>query len=100
MDLQRLLKNIDAETARAFIGATRHVIDALLLEAALVEEKGTPAARDYENARLSRATPAGGWMSHEELRETTRNMAGALAAEKWADGVMFAIRLLTRFGGG
>jgi hypothetical protein len=99
MDLRKLLQNIDAETARAFVSAARYVLDALLLEAARAEETHTPGARDYENAKLSRATPAGGWLSHEELRKTTQEMNEAIAAEKWADGVVFAIRLLTSFGG-
>jgi hypothetical protein len=99
MDLRMLLRSIDAETARAFVSATSHVIDALLFEAARVGEAKSPGTRDYENAGLSRATPAGGWLSHEELRHTTQKMAEALAAEKWADGVAFAIGLLTRFAG-
>lgn len=99
MNLQTLLRNVDAETARAFISATRHVIDALLFEMARVGETRTPGTKDYENAELSRTTPAGGWLSHEELRQTTQKMAEAVAAEKWADGVAFAIQLLTRFAG-
>ena len=99
MDLRKLLEQIDAETARAFVGAARRVLDALLLEAARAEETVTPTARDYECAALSREAPAGGWLSHEELRETTRELAEAMAAEKWADGVACAIRLLTRFAG-
>ena len=90
---------IDGETARAFVTAARHVIDALLFEAARVEETRTPEVRDYENVGLSRATPAGGWLSHEELRQTTQKMAEAVAAEKWADGVAFAIQLLARLAG-
>jgi hypothetical protein len=99
MDLRRLLQQIDAETARAFVGAARHVLDALLLEAARAEEMQTPGPRDYENAELSRATPAGGWLSHAELRKTTQEMTEAIAAEKWVDGVAFAIQLLSRFAG-
>ena len=97
MDLRKLLRHIDADTARAFVSATGHVLDALLLEAARAEQTQTPPPRDYESATPSRATPPGGWLSHEELRHTTQKMAEALAAEKWADGVAFAIQLLTRF---
>jgi len=96
MELQTLLRGIDADTARAFVDAAREVLDAVLLEMARIEQTRTPAARDYRCAELGRAAPAGGWIGHEELRETTRKMAEALAAEKWADGVAFAIQLLTR----
>ena len=99
MDLRQLLRNIDAETARAFISAAGHVIDALLFETVRVGEMLTPTERDYENAELSRAAPIGGWLSHEELRQTTQKMAEAIAAEKWADGVTLAIQLLTRCAG-
>jgi hypothetical protein len=99
MDLQKLLQNIDAETARAFVSAAGHVIDAMLFETARVGETLTPPTRDYENAALPRATPAGGWISHEELRLSTQKMAEALAAEKWADGVVLAIQVLTRCAG-
>jgi hypothetical protein len=96
MDLQTLARNIDAETARAFVSAVGHVIDALLLEAARAGETVTPEKRDYDSATLSRATPPTGWLSHEELRQTTQEMSEAIAAEKWADGVRLAIGMLTR----
>ena len=99
MDLRKLLQNIDAETARAFVSAASHVIDALLFETARAGEALTPTARDYENAALPRTTPVGGWVSHEELRQTTQKMAEAIAAEKWADGVVLAIQVLTRCAG-
>ncbi|MBU0616350.1 MAG: hypothetical protein KKI02_01395 [Planctomycetes bacterium] len=97
MDLRTLLRNIDAETARAFVSAAGHVIDALLLETARVGETITPTTRDYDSAALPRSAPVAGWLSHEELRQTTQKMSEAVAAEKWADGVMLAIGLLTRF---
>lgn len=99
MDLRTLLQQIDAETARAFISAARHMLDALLLEAARAEDVCAPAAQDYENESLSRATPPGGWLSHEELRKTTQEIVEAVAAEKWADGVACTIQLLSRFVG-
>jgi hypothetical protein len=99
VNLKSLLEHIDAETARAFVSATRHVIDALLLEAARVEETRTPGTRDYDSASLSRTAPAGGWLSHAELRKTTQAMSEAIAAEKWADGVTFAIQLLAQLVG-
>lgn len=99
LDLQSLLKNVDAETARAFVGAAGHVIDALLLELARVEQTVTPETRDYDGAALPRSTPATGWLSHEELRQTAQRMSEAIAAEKWVDGVTLAISLLARLAG-
>ena len=98
MDLQTLLQHVDAKTARAFIAAARHVIDAMLIEAQRIRQTQTPGARDYDTAGLSRESAAGGWLSQDELRRTAQKMAEAVAAEKWTDGLVFAIRLFTTLG--
>jgi len=99
MDWATLLRQIDAGTARAFVAAARHVIDALLIEAERVQQTQTPAARDYNAAELSREAPAGGWLSHAELREAARRMSEALATEKWVDGFVAAVKLMAALGG-
>lgn len=99
MDLQSIVRNIDAETARAFVSAARHVIDAMLIEAERVRQVQTPDARDYNEAALSREAPGGGWLSHAELRETAQRLSEAVAAEKWTAGFVCALRLLSALGG-
>jgi hypothetical protein len=99
VDFETLVKHIDGETARAFVTAARHVIDALLIEGERVREAQTPAKRDYDGAELPRSTPAGGWLSHEELRVTAQRLAEAVAAEKWIDGLIFAVKLFSALGG-
>lgn len=99
MDLTAILKNIDAATARAFVKAARHVIDAMLIETQRVRQTQTPGARDYDSADLSREAPPGGWLSDEELRATSQKLSEAIAAEKWTDGVIFAVRALSALGG-
>jgi len=96
--LTKLANAIDAQTAQAFVTAARHVIDALLIEAARVDQTCTPEPRDYESATLSRAAPPGGWLSHAEMRETAQRLGEAIAAEKWTDGVVLALRLLAQLG--
>ena len=98
MQLETLISRIDAETARAFVTAARHIIDALLIEAQRIRKTQTPAVRDYSSAELSREAPAGGWLSHDELRGSAQQMAEAIAAEKWLDGALFAIRALAAVG--
>ncbi len=100
MNWESLLQSINPETARAFVAAARHLIDALLIEAERVEQAATPAPRDYPQAGLPRSTPGGGWITHSELRETARRLAEAVAAEKWVEGVAAAIKLLAVVGGG
>ena len=98
MNLTEVLKRIDQSTARAFVEAARHVIDALLIEAARIEQTRTPDEVDYRNAELSRRTPPGGWLADGELRRTAQRMAEALAAEKYTDGMTFAIQFFTQLG--
>ncbi len=99
MDWRMIIERLDAQTARAFISAARHVIDAMLIEAEQVKQAQTPATIDYENASLSREAPPGGWISDSELRQATQRMSEAIAAEKWTDGVVFAIKALSALGG-
>ena len=99
MNLEALVSQIDAGTARAFVTAARHVIDALLIEGQRVAETRTPEPRDYDAAELPRSAPAAGWLSHEELRDTAQRLAEAMAAEKWIDGVVFAVKLFAVLGG-
>ncbi len=98
MDWQTALQRIDPAAAQAFVRAARAVIDALLIEGERVRQTQTPAARDYETAELSRETPAGGWLGHEELRAAAQQMAEAIATEKWLDGVIFAVKALAVAG--
>ena len=99
MDLRALAGRIDVATARAFVTATRQVIDAMLIEGQRVEQVQTPGKRDYRTAELSREAAPGGWLSHAELQNTAQRLAEAVAAEKWADGLLFALSALRAVGG-
>lgn len=99
MDLLTLARTIDAPTARAFVSAARHLFDALLIEAERVKPARTPAARDYDGPALARTTPAGGWLTHDELRDTARRLAEAVAAERWTDGLLAALTFIAGLGG-
>jgi hypothetical protein len=98
MDLSQAVKKIDLQAARAFVSAARPVIDALLIEAEPLRPQPTPQPRDYATAELSRAAPPSGWITHAELSETVRRMNQALAAEKWTEGVLFALQALYMLG--
>ena len=100
MDWIAGLKRLDAESARAFVQGARNVIDALMVEA----RRPTPAAappgdRDYASAGLSRTAPPCGWLSSTEVDRVHQQMVEAMAAEKWVEGAVFAVRLLKTFGG-
>jgi hypothetical protein len=99
MDWRTVIQNIDAGTARAFVSAARHLIDALLIEAERSRATQTPAARDYESATLARTAPPDGWLSPDALRATAQRMSEALTAEKWMDGFLAALKALGALGG-
>lgn len=94
MNLAALAARLDAETARVFVRAAWHVIEAMLIEAEHVRQTQTPREKDYGTARLDRSAPAGGWISHDELRSTARRLSEAIAAEKWVEGFVLAMQLL------
>ncbi len=100
MNWSTLVRSIDADTARAFVTAARHVIDALLIEAERLRRVQTPGLRDYDRAELPRDAPSGGWIDDSELRDVTRRLTEAIAAERWADGVLTAVHMFARIGGG
>lgn len=100
MKLKELIRTVDAETARSFVIAARHVVDAMLLEAERIEQTVAPGQRDYAEATLPRTTPAGGWLSHDEIRNAAQLLAEATATEKWQDGAVAAVRLFGLIGGG
>ncbi|MCG3127304.1 MAG: hypothetical protein CHACPFDD_02162 [Phycisphaerae bacterium] len=98
MNWAAIVKRIDPATARAFVSAARAVIDAMLIEGERVRQAQAPARRDYGSAGLPADAPAGGWISDSEVRSAAQKMSEALAAEKWVEGVMFAIKALSALG--
>lgn len=98
MKLEQIAGRIDADTARAFVEAARHVIDAMLIEAERVQQTQTPGRRDYAAAGLDASTPGGGWISHAELRAAAQRVGEAVAAEKWSEGFVAAVKLLALVG--
>ncbi len=99
MDWQAMVRNIDASTAQAFVTATRHVLSALVVEVERVAATQTPPPRDYNTAELSRESAPGGWISPQELRATAQRLTEALAAEKWTDGFVAALKFVAALGG-
>jgi hypothetical protein len=99
MNLTALLSSVRPETARAFVTATWSVIQAVRAELDESAQRRTPAGRDYRERSLSRTAPAGGWLTDEELCKTAEALAEAIAAEKWTDGLITALKLLSALGG-
>ena len=100
MEFRTIVQQLNPATARAFVQATRNVIDALMIEGARVREARGPAPRDYEQAEFSRTAPPGGWIAPEELRGVVQKMNEAIALEKWTEGFFFAVRAMSILGGG
>jgi hypothetical protein len=100
MEFRTIVQQLNPATARAFVQATRNVIDALMIEGARVREARGPEPRDYEQAGFSRAAPPGGWIAPEELRGVLQKMNEAISLEKWTEGFLFAVRAMSMLGGG
>lgn len=98
MDWIETIRRIDAPTARSFVRAARHLLNAMMIEGQQMRAVQTPGTRDYVTGTLSREAPAGGWLSHEELRNTTQRLNEAIAAEKWVEGVFVALRAVSMLG--
>lgn len=98
MDWIAVARRIDAQTARTFVTAARHVVDALLIEAEHVRTTQAPTTVDYNAAGLPRDAVPGGWISIDEVRDGSRRMAESIAAEKWVDGFLVAVKLLAALG--
>jgi hypothetical protein len=98
VDLNMVLQSIDVSTAKAFVTAARNVVDAMLIEGQRVKQASGPVARDYTNASFGAEAPAGGWISDDEIAATVQSMAEAIAAEKWTQGLVFAVQALSALG--
>jgi hypothetical protein len=99
MDLREALAKLDINTARSFVTTACRVVDALLVSATAAQKASTPPTRDYDQATLPRSDPPGGWLTHDELRTAAQRMAEAIAAEKWTEGVLLALKVLGIVGG-
>ncbi|MFO0971844.1 MAG: hypothetical protein U1A27_00180 [Phycisphaerae bacterium] len=97
--IRQLLARVTPETAKALVHATRTVLDAIGAEQSRIAASAAPPGGvDYAAAGHDRTSPAGGWITPDELRERGQAMSEAIAAEKWIDGVVAAIQALALLG--
>lgn len=94
MNLEAIAKRIDADSARAFVHAARNLVNAVMVEVARQKDVSGPTPRDYRSAGLSSEPAPGGWISRGELDRACQQMSEAMAAEKWVEGVMAAVRAI------
>lgn len=97
--IEDLLKDVNLVIVKRFLFAVESLVNALLLAEELPREARMPQEHDYTKATLPREAPPLGWLSHDQLRESARQMGEAISAEKWTDGFVAAIRLISLFTG-
>lgn len=90
-----IASHIGPEEAKHFVTAAFNVIKAALIVREQEREARTPGTVDYGSAELDRSTPADGWITDETLLSYQQRMTEAIAAEKWMDGFIFAIQLIS-----
>ena len=96
--LNAILPKLTPQVMQNFVHAARTFIDSVAVEAAAVAAKETPGATDYRTANHDRSPPTGGWIDFDEVRQKSKQMTEAIAAEKFADGVITTLQALALFG--
>jgi hypothetical protein len=92
--IKAIAESLDAGTVQSFVHAARLAVEAIINEADQVAKAATPAATDYATADHDRSSPAGGWILPDELRNANTAMVEAIAAEKWVDGFVTAVKAM------
>lgn len=82
----------------AVVHAVRDVIDTLADNRSSYANTA-PQGTEYDTADHDASAPVGGWLSVDELRERSRQMTEAIAAEKFVQGFLMAVQLMAMFGG-
>jgi len=90
---------LSLEQARQFVLTVQRWIEAGLLPPTKVGAGPVPGRVDYGTAKIGSVAPAGGWLSDAEVKSVAQGMTEAIAAEKWFDGVKFAVQLVILAGG-
>jgi hypothetical protein len=97
MNLERIAeiaRSLDQATIQSFVHAARLTVEAIIGEADKAAAAQTPGTTDYRTATHDRSAPAGGWIVPDEVRHTSRAMVEAIAAEKWVDGFVTAVKAI------
>ncbi len=90
---------LSLEQARQFVLTVQRWIELGLLPPTKVGAGPVPGRVDYGTAKIGSVAPAGGWLSDAEVKSAAQGMTEAIAAEKWFDGVKFAVQLVILAGG-
>ena len=96
--IKGVAEKLDPATIQTFVHTARLVVEAVADEAQASASTQMPGQTDYATATLDHSTPAGGWLNVEQIRETSRKMTEAVAAEKWVDGFICAVQFMAMIG--
>lgn len=101
MDLPNLAtaaSKLPHSVLESVVHTVRTLVDALADQAAT--PPGTlPGGTDYSTADHDASAPAGGWLSVDELRDRSKQMTEAIAAEHFEQGFLMAVQLMAMLGG-
>jgi hypothetical protein len=91
--LAALFSSMTPEKIKGFVEGVLEILKIVGDQAAIATADATPGARDYRTAEFDRSAPAGGWMLPAEVKERSRLMAEAIAAEKWEEAAILALKV-------
>ena len=91
---------LDPATIKSFLVAAKNVADQLVVQVKQAKSTSTPGPTNYldPNGGLDRSAPEGGWLTPETLQNYSQRMTEALTAEKWEEGFVACLALLSAVG--
>jgi len=102
LSLQAVAAKYTPEQLKLFIQIVREIVDRVAqTPAALPTVDPAAGTIDYATAPAidTSAGPPGGWLTKDDVRVASAKMIEAVAAEKWTDGFVFAVKLFVAAGG-
>lgn len=92
--IKTIADKLDLATIQSFTRAALDVIQVVLNEAEKRAATATPDKVDYAHADHDWSAPAGGWLTPDEIRTAITEITEAIAAEKWFDGFVAAVKMM------
>lgn len=99
MNLVQIASKLSPETIKQVVAAVFAAVDAAQVESSKRIESGPGHAKDYDAIEPNREGPPGGWIDDAEIRNTCKAMSEAISLEKYVEGFIMAVRIMSMIKG-